>query len=306
MVAWGRKIPMLRTLLDGIEALAALAQFGTVSEAATRLRLTQSAVSKRIRALQDEIGSPLVRPEGRRLTITAEGIQLLERARPPLAELRHLASQKGQPSMSAYTLALSDSIAQSWGPKIVARALASLSDLRVDLHAHRTVLLLESVRLGRYHIGFSTEARVPSDLVRFPIVTEPMVLIGAGLKSAQARGAPLITIEAESATWRVVEPQIAEREPKLLSAKIVGVESFGAALQMVKAGFGNGLLPVGLVRELGIARESYRVLRHVGRPISLFTRKTVPQLESFTRLHDALARETQAYFEEDRSGMEVR
>ena len=39
-------------MLDGIDALIALDQFGTVSEAATRLRLTQSAVSKRIQALQ--------------------------------------------------------------------------------------------------------------------------------------------------------------------------------------------------------------------------------------------------------------
>ena len=38
--------------MPGIEALAALAQFGTVSEAATRLRLTQSAVTKRLQALQ--------------------------------------------------------------------------------------------------------------------------------------------------------------------------------------------------------------------------------------------------------------
>ena len=40
-------------MLDDIDALAVLAQLGTVSEAAARLRLTQSAVSKRLPALQE-------------------------------------------------------------------------------------------------------------------------------------------------------------------------------------------------------------------------------------------------------------
>ena len=49
---------------DGIDALIALEKFGTVTEAATRLRLTQSAVSKRIRALQDAVGFPWSSPTG--------------------------------------------------------------------------------------------------------------------------------------------------------------------------------------------------------------------------------------------------
>jgi DNA-binding transcriptional LysR family regulator len=49
-------------MLEGIDALIALEKFGTVSEAATRLRLTQSAVSKRIQALQRAIGLKLVEP----------------------------------------------------------------------------------------------------------------------------------------------------------------------------------------------------------------------------------------------------
>lgn len=43
-------------MLDGIEALIALERTGTVSEAAVQLRLTQSAVSKRIKALESELG----------------------------------------------------------------------------------------------------------------------------------------------------------------------------------------------------------------------------------------------------------
>ena len=39
------------------------------------------------------------------------------------------------------------------GPAVVAAPRREIKDVKVDLHAHRSVLLIESVRLGRYHIG---------------------------------------------------------------------------------------------------------------------------------------------------------
>ena len=57
-------------LLPEIDALMALQRFGTVSEAAVQLRLTQSAVSKRLRSLEDELGYRIVEPAGRKLRLT--------------------------------------------------------------------------------------------------------------------------------------------------------------------------------------------------------------------------------------------
>ena len=67
-------------MLDEIDALVALQMFGTVSEAATRLRLTQSAVSKRLQSLQSRLRLTLVEPDGRRLRLTAAAVDFLERA----------------------------------------------------------------------------------------------------------------------------------------------------------------------------------------------------------------------------------
>src|SRR5215475_8122506 len=134
-------------MIDNLDALVALATFGTASEAAIRLRITQSAVSKRLAALQAEVGVRLVEPDGRRLRLTAAGVELLERARPLVAELRALARPAAAPARPRFTLALADSIAASWGPAAVRRALAALPGARVELHAHRSVLVIESVRL---------------------------------------------------------------------------------------------------------------------------------------------------------------
>lgn len=281
-------------MLDEIEALAAVSQTGTVSEAALRLRLTASAVSKRIQSLQAKVGFRLVEPDGRRLRLTPRGLDFVERARPLVGELRSLTRAASGPNVSSLSLALADSIASSWGPAAVSRALAATPGLRMDLHAHRSVLVIESVRLGRYHAGLCTSPPSVSDLLVHPVVTEPLVLVRAGLGPRSDRRRPLITIEAASATFRAIEPLLAKGHADLLAGRLVGVESFGAVLQMVKAGFGDGLLPIGLAHEASLPRAAYRVLAGVSRDVVLVTRKTVDQLPTFQSLRDRLVAESRA------------
>lgn len=282
-------------MLNGIDALIALEQFGTISEAAVRLRLTQSAVSKRIQELQRAVGMRLIERDGRRVRLTVSGIDLLERARPLVADLRGLASpQHG--AASSFSIALADSIASSWGPAVIQRALRGLDAVSVQLHAHRSVLLIESVRLGRYHIGMSTDLPAARDLIHYPLIEEPMVLIRAQPGARGASPHPLISIEPTSATWRAIEPHIREHQPLLLARRLVPVETFSATVQMVKAGFGDGLVPLGLAIEMGFDKRRYRRLDGVTRNIALVTRKTVNQLANFQRLRERLESEIRAYF----------
>jgi DNA-binding transcriptional LysR family regulator len=122
-------------------------------------------VSKRIRALRDAVGFDLTEPDGRRVRLTPQAIRFLERARPLVAELRGLTKPVETRSCTHFSLALADSIASSWGPGVVSQALRGLTGISLDLHAHRSVLLIESVRLGRYHIGLCTDAPGAKDLV---------------------------------------------------------------------------------------------------------------------------------------------
>jgi DNA-binding transcriptional LysR family regulator len=294
---------MLGNIWDGIEALAALEQLGTISEAATRLRLTQSAVSKRLQALAAQVGHAVIAREGRRVSLTPSGLDLLERARPLLAGLRELALPRARAdeAVTSLSLALADSIAASWGPRVLAEAVREVPGLRLELHAHRTALLVEAVRLGRYHVGLATELGSATDLVHHRVADERLVLLRAGLagrgeRRPRDRGRPLITIEPRSATWRAIEPALRAHAPALLARSISPVESFPAAVQMVRAGFGDGLVPHGLVLELGLPRTAYRIVAGVTRPVSLVTRKTVHLLPRFAALRDALVASTRRYF----------
>lgn len=281
---------MTRNVFDGIEALAALERHGTASEAAAALRLTQSAVSKRLQALQQLVGYAVVEPDGRRLRITADGHALLARGRPLLAGLQELAHPAPATARATLSVALADSIAASWGPAVVAAALRAVPEVAVELHAHRSVLLLERVRLGRYHAGVSTAPR-GGDLLCEPLIAEPLAIVrGEGAADR------LVTIEPESATWRAIEGTLRRRHPALYARPREPVESFGAALQMVRAGFGDGLVPLGLLLEHGVPRERWDVVEGLARPVTLASRKTVALLPAFARFAGALAASASAWF----------
>jgi len=64
-----------------LRILTALDQHGTLTEAADRLFLSQSALSHQIRQLEHKLGTPVWEKAGRRLRLTPAGDRLLEAAR---------------------------------------------------------------------------------------------------------------------------------------------------------------------------------------------------------------------------------
>lgn len=70
-----------------LSAFLAVAEHGSFSQAAARLFLTQPAVSKRVAALEEELGLPLFERLGRTVLLTEAGRALLPRARHIVEEM---------------------------------------------------------------------------------------------------------------------------------------------------------------------------------------------------------------------------
>lgn len=286
-------------MLDGIEALLALEKYETVSQAALSLRLTQSAVSKRIQALQNTLKMTLVIPNGRKLKLTPEAVHFLNKARPLLIEIKNLTltNQTKSNPLSHFSLSLSDSIAGSFGPSIVHETLKTQKNLRLNLHVHRSLMLIENIMVGKYHMGICTTNDLRKDLIVYPLVNEPLALLYSEEKERINRNLPLITIEENSATWKSSGPNLKREYPNLFNLDPIHVESFLAVYQMSKIGLGNGVIPLGLCKELNINKKHYKVLK-VSRPICLVTRKTITQLDFFNPFYNELKLNLINYFKE--------
>jgi len=73
--------------LDGLSAFVAVAEAGSISEAARRLRLSKSVVSERLAELERALGTSLMHRSTRKLSLTEDGMAFLARAGRTLREL---------------------------------------------------------------------------------------------------------------------------------------------------------------------------------------------------------------------------
>jgi len=227
--------------------------------------------------------------DGRRMRLTPQALDFLERARPLVADLRALTRKRPLRPCDGLILAMSESIASSWGPSAIRTASSKLGNPDIAIHVEPGALALESVRLGRTDVALCTSPRNAGDLEEHAIAEEPMVLLHSKLRTSFDARAPLVLIESKSATWLSTERALEARHIDLLQGEIVRVASFTMMLQMVKAGFGNGVLPSGHSTMTMPLPDGCRTrLDGVTRPVRLHGRRA-NRSECVAALHEHLA-----------------
>lgn len=99
--------------LQGLQALVEVAGTGSFTQAAQKLCLTQSAVSRQIQQLESHFGLPLFVRSSRSLQLTAEGEQVLASARSVLEQLRTLEDRLA-PQKRPFRIRMHVSLAVRW------------------------------------------------------------------------------------------------------------------------------------------------------------------------------------------------
>ncbi|HKU40123.1 MAG TPA: LysR family transcriptional regulator [Polyangiales bacterium] len=264
-------------MIDQLDALAALRTAGTMGRAATILRVTQSAVSKRIAALEADVGARLIERHGRHVRLTPEGERILEHARPLLASLREVLHVRAPTRHAPVRIAATDSLLAAWLPATLRAALERLPSISIELHAHRGPTLLERVRSGDYALGFCPSIAGDKDLVVRELAREPMVIVPSRLEAPPRQDPlPVWAIETQSLTWEA----IASRLPRLrrslgFSLQVESrLESFTALVQVARAGFAHALVPIGVARQLGVPSDRLIRLGDLSRPVAAVARRT--------------------------------
>ena len=279
-----------------IETLIALSAAGSMTRAATHLRVTQSTVSKRVAALEREVGRPLTEAHGRGVRLTPAGHRLLARVEPLVASLRQALHEEELQAGGRLEIGVSESILASWGSKVLAKVRQAIPDLQLVINAHRSPATIERVRAGEYALaiaaGVSDEA---PDLQAEVLLEETMVLVPSGLKPLPLTvGAtiPVLTIEPSSATWGLLQSRLRQQSKQWCFTIEVSrtLQSFTSIVQMARNGFGHGLAPEAVARALGIRANQ---LVHfpapiLTRPVSLIGRPTTLALPLVQHFYQTL------------------
>ena len=264
-------------MIENLETLIALSKAGTMMEASTALRISQSAVSKRIAALERYYDRDLIERHGRRVVLTHHGTRLVERVTPLLSELRSVFLEDNALRKGKIILGVSEAILASWGSTLFAQVRDCMPGVEFEFHAQRSPVVLARLRSGEYMVGICTGSPdADTDLVSEVIRQEPMVIIPSGLKKIKYRsGASLdvMTIESRSGAWGSIE----ENMQRLNLNRSTSLESFFAVAQMALSDFGHGLVPTGVAKTLGIADKKLIRLsaEDLSRPVRFVARKSM-------------------------------
>lgn len=237
----------------GLEAFVAVAELGSFSKAARRLNLTQTALSHRIRKIEEDLGTRLLIRTSREVSLTLAGQTLLPQVRSrlqTLAELYGSIQTSGREAMRKVVFA---SV-----PTIAGYYLAGIMKTFSDLHPeHRIVLLDQSaagvtttVQKGDAEFGITITGATPWDVEAEHLCTEPYVLLvnrrhplanRQSIKREDLLGEPMVRIRTQSTNRQLIEDSLGSFSRQLDWR--FEVQNAATAMNLVAAGTGVTVLP---------------------------------------------------------------
>ena len=277
-------------MIENLETLLALSRTGTMLEASTELRVSQSAVSKRIAVLEKYYDRKLIQKKGRRVELTQHGKQLVDKISPILSELRDLFVGEVGSGKGELVIGVSQAILSSWGPETFFDVQQKMPEVQFVFHTHRTPVVLDRIRSGEFMVGVCTGLdSLDTDLQSEVLFHEPMVVIPSALKKIdwpQKDILDVITIEDYSGAWR----SFGDDAARLKLRRTVSLESFFSVAQMAIAGFGHGLVPIGVAHTLKVPPDCIIDLSDQGlsRPVRFVARKSTYSLPIVANFYEFL------------------
>lgn len=274
-------------LLEGLETLSLLASEGTMAKVASRLYISQSAVSKRIGQLEQRLGKKLIEPDGRQIRLTPQARELLDRVAPSLAEMKGvLADSLTLTDLTPLPIACSETLLAGYLARFMHDYLGR--DPHIALSTHHTPVILARVRSGDALLGICAGRLPPGHgLGAELLLEEPFYLVGDDQHEApSADQRKILTMDLENPSNRYLREPLAQ----LGLVPAMELDSYLALIELAKAGIGPVLLPAGLLALVGEQGETARPLPGLGRPLHLVYRQSSLKRERIAQLVSALRR----------------
>lgn len=237
--------------LRQLHAFCAVAEAGSFTAAATRMHLTQSALSVLVRELESELGVRLFDRHTRRVLLTEAGHELLPSAQRMLAELEQAAqglAQLRDKSRGRLRLAMPQLMASTLGARAVAAFHRRHPGVAIELHDTPTDRLVAQVLSGEAELAIGVEVPSAAQVQRRVLLRDRHWLVcpamhplaqRAQVRWRELKSVPFISPTRDFVRW--LEPLLAPRGLLPVPAHTAGYVS--TALGLVAAGLGVTLVP---------------------------------------------------------------
>ncbi len=239
--------------LRQLEILQAIAETGSFTACGRKLHVSQSAISRQILLLEEELGEPLFLRVGRQVRMTPAAESLVQLGQRVFLDVRETVG-----AITDRTRELRGTLRLSGGMTVCLYVFPPLLKHLRRVHPHLDVRLLvatadrsvKEIRGGRVDAGLLTLPVEQSDLVTVPVLREELLLVTtpahplAKRRKVAARdlaGLPWVLFEVGSATRKVIDRFFATEniEPTI----VMDTENVEIIKAMVKTGLGVGIVP---------------------------------------------------------------
>ncbi|MBI4483821.1 MAG: LysR family transcriptional regulator [Acidobacteria bacterium] len=239
--------------LRQLEILRAIVEAGSFTAAGQKLHVSQSAVSRQILLLEEELGDRVFQRVGKRVWLTPAGEMLLTAANRIFRDLQDTLTQIGgtrQEVRGTLRIAGGMTVCLYTFPRLLKRFRALHPRVELKITSGPTVDILAKIRSNQVDLGLLTMPIVEPDLVTVPVLKEEMVVVTSRRHPLSRKGRiqppdvaqyPLILFERGSNTRRALDEFfLQEKIPIRVAMDTENVEIIKA---MVETGIGITIIP---------------------------------------------------------------
>ncbi len=291
-------MPTLRQL----EYVVAVADTGQFVEAARQCAVSQPALSRQVREVEDQLGVQIFERARPRVLLTPVGGEIVRRARLLLAQARELvevANASARVRQGTLRLGVIPTIAPYGLPGLLAELRVLVPEVRFAIQELQTEVLLERLRAGSIDLGLLARAFDDQGLAGLDLVVEPFVFLAPEdhhlgvdrpIRSEDIAGESLLLMDdGHCLRDQAIDVCTLAGAPPATS---VSAASVSTLVRMVESGLGPTLVPAtALAAELkagqGLVARSFEGVQP-GRTLTLQWRMTSPNASWFEEIGEVL------------------
>jgi DNA-binding transcriptional LysR family regulator len=255
----------------GQEAFLSIAERGSFHRAAANLNLSQTALSHRMRKLEDDLGVKLLARTTRHVALTPAGLDLLPKARRILDEATRSFEdlrRQGRAQQERLAIGCLPTVSIRYIPRALAEFTRMYPGLDVQVFDNSASEIADHVQSGRAEFGITIVSANRWDLEVTELLKEPFVLVcpddhafadKKAVSWSDLEGLPLVRVSPQTGNRILLDDALGSRREGLIWR--YEVQHLSTAVSLVSAGVGLAVVPrlaVEASGKTGIATVSLR------------------------------------------------